>query len=151
MKNQSKDLLKDLTPEEKEKIVSRIIYLRHNILNMTQQQFADVINISQTYLSLIENGKKEIKIDTLLQISYILKVNLDWLIYGFGDDENIFQTNAYTKDSITQGLKDEAIEKLASAYSLKDNDIKLIKKFLSLSDKERTHVVESIISISKLL
>lgn len=39
-------------------MAARITYLRNDILHMTQAEFASTLKISQTYLSLLESGKK---------------------------------------------------------------------------------------------
>jgi transcriptional regulator with XRE-family HTH domain len=150
MKNQPKELLKNLTSDELSLITSRISYLRQTILKMTQQQFADTIKVSQAYLSLIECGKKNLNSEILLQIAYTLKINLDWLIYGIGDDSNIFQNEDQTAEVITQNLKQEALDNLKSAYSLKDSDAELIQRYLSLNDQERNHIQKALSSLHKL-
>ena len=59
MKNHAINPLAELNHAELQQITDRIIYLRQDVLCMSQQQFADVVGISQTYLSLLENQKKE--------------------------------------------------------------------------------------------
>ena len=41
-------------------MAARITYLRNDILHMTQAEFASTLKISQTYLCLLESGKKSI-------------------------------------------------------------------------------------------
>lgn len=133
MKNHAVNPLSDLTPAELQQIASRIIYLRQDVLHMSQQQFADAVGISQTYLSLLENQKKEFNMELLMQIVLSLNINLDWLIYGLGGNDNIFQ--ARQNKELQQS---EALKALKKAYSLRDTDIEFIQRYLSLSDKERT-------------
>jgi len=64
----------------------RIIMLR-NMLQMSQVNFAKKIHISQGALSQIENGKSQISLETLRNISQELNVNCNWVVNGQG---NIF-------------------------------------------------------------
>jgi transcriptional regulator with XRE-family HTH domain len=50
--------------------------------DMTQQQFADHIGISQTYLSYMEHGKGEIGAEVLLRISRKFGKSIEWLLTG---------------------------------------------------------------------
>jgi len=52
----------------------KIKYFR-NAKKITQKQLAEKIGISQNYLSEIENNKWDIKLDLLIKISKILKVD----------------------------------------------------------------------------
>ncbi len=64
----------------------RIIMLR-NMLQLSQVNFAKKIHISQGALSQIENGKSQISLETLRNISHELNVNCNWVVNGQG---NIF-------------------------------------------------------------
>ena len=55
-----------LNGEDLKNITSRVIYLRNQILHMTQSEFASVLKMSQTYLSLIESGKRKKHIRILM-------------------------------------------------------------------------------------
>jgi transcriptional regulator with XRE-family HTH domain len=50
--------------------------------DMTQQDFAERIGISQNYLSLMERGKVEIGAEILLRISYEFAKDIEWLLTG---------------------------------------------------------------------
>lgn len=145
MKNHAVNPLSDLTPAELQQIASRIIYLRQDVLHMSQQQFADAVGISQTYLSLLENQKKEFNMELLMQIVLSLNINLDWLIYGLGGNDNIFQARQNKELQ-----RSEALKALKKAYSLRDTDIEFIQRYLSLSDKERTSLSKMSEIIRKL-
>ena len=133
MKNHAINPLAELNHAELQQITDRIIYLRQDVLCMSQQQFADVIGISQTYLSLLENQNKEFNIELIMQIVSSLNVNLNWLIYGIGGNDNIFQAR---HNKLHQ--QSEALDALKKAYSLRDTDIEFIQRYISLSDKERS-------------
>lgn len=150
MKNPTETLLDNLSPEELSSITDRIKYLRNDILNMTQTQFALSANISQTYLSQIENGNRKINISTILRISSSLKVNLDWLIYGIGNDDNIFESDKITKDLLIQSHKQSVLTDLQNAYSLKTSELDFISWFLSLSQNQRKEYIAAIKTLSSL-
>lgn len=71
-------------------MAARITYLRNDILHMTQAEFASTLKISQTYLSLLESGKKSITEAIISKILTTFRINSDWLISGLGTDQDIF-------------------------------------------------------------
>lgn len=150
MKNRENTLLNNLSSEEIAGISKRIIYLRNSILHMTQSQFANHVKISQTYLSMLENGKKEILDSTICQIATSLHVNLDWLVYGIGGDENIFQSETLTKEYFEDTAKKAVLSDLQAAYSLKPNEIDFVTWFLNLSSKDKQKYIAAVGAISDL-
>jgi transcriptional regulator with XRE-family HTH domain len=50
--------------------------------DMTQQDFAKRIGISQNYLSTMEHGKVEIGAEILLRISREFGKSIEWLLMG---------------------------------------------------------------------
>lgn len=50
--------------------------------DMTQEEFAERIGVSQGYLSSIEHGKKEVSAEILLRISREFGRSVDWLLTG---------------------------------------------------------------------
>lgn len=150
MKNRENALLNNLSSDEIAGISKRIIYLRNSILHMTQSQFANHVKISQTYLSMLENGKKEILDSTICQIATSLHVNLDWLVYGIGGDENIFQSETITKEYFEDAAKNAVLSDLQAAYSLKPNEIDFVTWFLNLSSKDKQKYIAAVGAISDL-
>jgi transcriptional regulator with XRE-family HTH domain len=53
-------------------------------IDITQEEFARRIGVSQGYLSSIERGKKEIGAEILLRISREFGKSLEWLLVGEG-------------------------------------------------------------------
>lgn len=51
---------------------------------MTQEEFAQLIGVSQGYLSSIERGEKEVGAEILLRISREFGKSLEWLLTGEG-------------------------------------------------------------------
>lgn len=56
--------------------------------NLTQEQLAELINSSQTYLSEVEAGKHRLFFDTVAAIAQALNISIDKLIADFKDSHN---------------------------------------------------------------
>lgn len=128
----------NLSEKELKGIASRITYLRNDILHMTQQEFCTILNISQTYLSLLENGKKQIQKTTIDKILVTFKVNIEWLIYGIGTDEDIFLSGSITKDYLTKVSQNKVLSDLQKVYQLKERDVQFLQWYLDLPSSART-------------
>lgn len=50
--------------------------------DVTQADFADRIGVSQSYLSAVERGRKEVGAEILLRISLEFDKSLEWLLMG---------------------------------------------------------------------
>lgn len=66
-------------------INERIRYLRKDILKMTQQDFADTLNISRSNEGNIEIGRIAVTERVLVSICEKLNVNEEWLKSGKGE------------------------------------------------------------------
>ena len=53
--------------------------------NKTQSYWADMLFISPSYLSLIEDGKRIPKLEVLIQLARVGQVSLDYLVFGMRD------------------------------------------------------------------
>lgn len=78
----------------------------------TQKYFADMLYISPSYLTLIEQGKRTITLDVLAQIAKVCNVSTDYLLFGTDSNENeknakTFQrlTNSYSPHKVKNALK----------------------------------------------
>ncbi|RKI36905.1 XRE family transcriptional regulator [bacterium D16-51] len=141
-------ILSNMASQELTEIPQRITYLRQDILQITQAQFADAINISQTYLSLLENGSRTITEPIIDQIFSQFKINPDWLYQGKGE---IFQSGAdFDKEKLIISQQKSAIDKLQTAYSLKESELNFISWYLSLTPKERGNFSKSLNLIKTL-
>lgn len=56
--------------------------------NLTQDELADLINSSQTYVSEVEAGKHRLFFDTVVAIAKALNISVDKLIADFEDSSN---------------------------------------------------------------
>lgn len=120
-----------------ESTASRITYLRNDILHMTQAEFSSALNISQTYLSLIEAGKKNITEAIISNILITFRVNSDWLISGIGSDEDIFLDNTTPKKYMPSQDLQVTLHELQKLHQLSDNETTFVSWFISLPSKDR--------------
>lgn len=91
-------------------------------LSLTQQKFADRLDISRNFVAQIEMGNKIPSERTIKDICREFKVNYDWLVNGTGD---MFQDD----DSDAQAIVDSVMTG--------DNDFakKTLVKFARLSEE----------------
>jgi transcriptional regulator with XRE-family HTH domain len=91
--------------------------------NKTQEYFASQINISTSYLALIENGKRTPTIDVLAQIVKKYNVSIDYLV--FGTEESREDENSHI------------FSRLCSKYSTNDisKALRLAEYYLKLKDE----------------
>ena len=64
------------------KEIGERIYLRRRQLNYTQEQLAELMNVSIQMISNLERGNKSIRIENLIKICEILQVSTDYILTG---------------------------------------------------------------------
>lgn len=100
--------------------------------NLTQQQLADELNLSRSYLSDIENGRKQPSIKTTQSLADKLNVTIGYLTSGnkmyadLTDDEKSIQFIELGKSIAKQHTQKESV--------LKNNLLELIKQDLQFLD-----------------
>ena len=72
-----------------EKIGARIRSKRES-LGMTQQELADMVNVTRNTISRYENGETEIGVIMLKNIADALSVTVLWLLFGFDYENDIY-------------------------------------------------------------
>lgn len=80
------------------KIYDRVKYLRKDILQLSQEEFANQIHISRSNLGNIETGKIKLTERVISDICRVFNVNQIWLSDGI---EPIFEEN---KDPLTEEI-----------------------------------------------
>ena len=55
---------------------------RRNVLNLTQEYVSDCVGISLRFYQMLERGEKNVSLDTLVQLSRVLTLSIDYLLFG---------------------------------------------------------------------
>lgn len=76
------------------KAIGHRICERRKVLNYTQEQIAEMMDVSIQMISNLERGNKAIRIDNLLKICTILHVSTDYILTGnrIDTDESTLMT-----------------------------------------------------------
>ncbi|MBJ8031056.1 helix-turn-helix domain-containing protein [Bacillus cereus group sp. N21] len=103
-------------------MVENIIGIRvkeiRNSLGMSQQTFADTIEVSKGMVSLIESGKKKPSRDTVAKIANLGKTSADYVI-GLSDYKNL-------DESQSSEVKTELHDMISKIEKLDEDKQKLI-------------------------
>ena len=79
--------------------------------NKTQSYWADMLFISPSYLSLIEDGKRIPKLEVLVQLARVGQVSLDYLVFGDNTSTDSAQLtldricDTYSPQKVQQALR----------------------------------------------
>lgn len=103
-----------------ESIGERIKYIR-KIHKLNQQQFSKAVDISQGRLSEIEKDKCKPSAETLISISQIFNVNLNWLLLGEGLYDKSLDANQFAF-FFSQLTEDDQTEVITYISSKKDKN-----------------------------
>lgn len=102
------------------KEVGKRIQLRRTEMTMTQEQLAELVGTDQKYISRIEMGYHNIKLETIAAIAKYLQVSIDYLIADYEDSTN---------ESTLKVIMDEIRGMSAKQLEILRDNIKTIKKF----------------------
>lgn len=81
--------------------------VKRSQLSFTQEYVADKIGISLRFYQMIERGEKSMSLDTLIQLSKLLNISIDYLL--FGDVSILANPVAEIMDGLTSQQKEDAI------------------------------------------
>lgn len=115
-------------------INERVKILRRE-LGLTQKEFGEKITVAQSYLTSIENGKRDVTEKILLLICAVYNVNEEWLRTGEGE---VFKT----EDDLYEALVDAIGE-------IDELDKKIIIEYLKLPKEHKKVFKDFIKSITK--
>lgn len=94
----------------------RIKIIRKNE-NLTQEQFANKINLKRSTIVMYEKGEREITDRTIADICRVFTINEEWLRYGTGEmksqDKNEIIKNYIDKQITDNSALNDALKKLA--------------------------------------
>lgn len=115
-------VLDTLSNEEMATVIERIIFLREKSEGLTQEQFAQKLHVTQSYISQLEAGRKPLSKSAYEKILNVFNVKPEWLLYGVSD--NVYRDNQDEQQTVADFLdwfKSLSIEKQASfAKSVKE-------------------------------
>ncbi|HEY9060045.1 MAG TPA: helix-turn-helix transcriptional regulator [Pseudobacteroides sp.] len=102
------------------KLGSRIRIVREK-KRLTQEQLAEMVELSNNYISNIELNRSIPSLDTLVKICNALEVTPDYILI-----DSIYTSKEYIKDEIAKNLN-----------KCNEKSIKIISKFISLILEEQ--------------
>lgn len=98
--------------------IGKRIQSRRKQLKLTQEQLAEMMNVSIQMVSNLERGNKAIRIDNLINLSQILDVSTDYILTGKATaDDN----EALTSRIAQLSPKDRKMIELMVEYCLTEN------------------------------
>ena len=90
---------------------------RRNFLKVTQENLANDINVSASFISDIENGRRKMSLETMIKISIALKTSLDYFILDNVKDVKLKNNIKYELKNIL-GTVDEKKESVFLDFAI---------------------------------
>ena len=87
-------------------LIERLIKIRKNE-NLSQSDFAKRLDLSRNFISLVENGNRELSDRTLRDICKEFNINENWLRTGEGEPRTPVTRKQAIADFMADCLKDE--------------------------------------------
>lgn len=98
--------------------IGKRIQNRRKQLMFTQEQLAEMMNVSIQMVSNLERGNKAIRIDNLINLSQILEISTDYILTGKATSDD----NEALASRIAQlSLKDRKMVEMLVEYCLTEN------------------------------
>lgn len=143
MKNED-FILSDFTEEENRQIGERLATLRSDILHLNQLQCADALGISQTYLSMLESGKRKITQETLLLYVERFGVNSEWIILGDDSLGIVSAEPKFNADYYILKNQQDSFTSLKDAYHLDKTEAEFLSNFLAQEPTVRKRFIKTL-------
>lgn len=91
---------------------------RRNFLKVTQENLANDINVSASFISDIENGRRKMSLETMIKISIALKTSLDYFILDNVKDVKLKNNIKYDELKNIFGTVDEKKESVFLDFAI---------------------------------
>lgn len=91
---------------------------RRNFLKVTQENLANDINVSASFISDIENGRRKMSLETMIKISIALKTSLDYFILDNVKDVKLKNNIKYDELKNILGIVDEKKESVFLDFAI---------------------------------
>lgn len=95
-------------------------------LGLSQRDFGERLGVTDSAISIIESGRRNITEQMEKAICREFNVNYDWLKYGEGE--------------MLDALPETLVDELAQEFSLDDLDRRIILGYLQLSESDRAAI-----------
>lgn len=102
---------------------------RRNFLKITQENLANDIGVSASFISDIENGRRKMSLETIIKISITLKTSLDYFVLDNVKDVKIKNKTKFEELKNILGTVDENKENVFLDFAINS------AKFLSNKGK----------------
>lgn len=83
---------------------------QRNSLGLTQEYMAEQLGISVRYYQMLEQGPKGVSVETLIKLSDILSLSIDYLLFGESARPTYLST---AMEGLTPGQQEDAAELLS--------------------------------------
>ena len=91
------------------KMVSKRIYWQRKKLNMTREEVAKKIGRAPKYYSDIERGACGMSIETLVELSNVLNLSVDYILYGIDEKIDLYEKIFRTLKKYDIGVQSRAV------------------------------------------
>lgn len=91
---------------------------RRNFLKVTQENLANDINVSASFISDIENGRRKMSLETMIKISIALKTSLNYFILDNVKDVKLKNNIKYDELKNILGTVDEKKESVFLDFAI---------------------------------
>ncbi|CEN21279.1 helix-turn-helix domain-containing protein [Paraclostridium sordellii] len=114
--------------------------LREEYLDLSQQEFADKIDIKRNSVSLLETGRRNPSDRTISDICAVFNVNIDWLKTGEGPIFNEIPTSdhfAYLASEIGSSDNEILKQSFYKICKLNEKNLKIAEKLIDVLLEEQ--------------
>lgn len=117
------------------KQIGKRIRKERNKLNLTREEFAEIVGLSDFYVGQLERGERQMSLPAMVNIACCLHISLDYLIFGQTEHGYSYIKDAHTSYGTLNADRDAVMNELLellSKCSLKELEMicKLIKTIL---------------------
>lgn len=114
-------------------LAERILFFRTEVLDISQKEFAAILNISQSCLSMIENNQRLVNRSLIHAINMAFNVKIEDDIYDMSQSES----------------SNSSIAVLSKEYSLSYSEEAFIEYFLRLAPTDRAELLNCLRTLSR--
>ena len=143
--------LSDLTEEEAIQIAGRLTTLRNDILHLSQSQCADALGISQTYLSMLESGKRKITDEVVSLYAECFNTNPDWLMTGDAAPGIIKDDSKVDIEYLIRMKQQDVLNTVKATFHLDEAEADALSRFLALEPAKRRRFIKSLKDIKDFM